>query len=265
MTLSHEQLVVFKPGWPSALALLVGISLLTLVFVEGVGVVVSDSLGPETGAHTTVTHDFFDRSGRFLQDDDDDDDDGFPVEAMRLWRVLPIVFALLEVMIPLAFSKAYKRGVVDKIPQMMPQTGNVAFRHGLFAGCCWNDCQTCMHVCCCPQARVAHTLKIAGIAEYWIIVLLYIFLNMFGGFCCAVCAFSFYFRTQLRKKAGIKPDTMDDLFVACCCTACGQCQEAMEIDSATGAHVSCCCSVQVDTVVEGSVVPLQVVGQPVEA
>merc|ERR1719284_803270 len=123
-------------------------------------------------------------------------------------------------MIPLAFSKAYKRGVVDKIPQMMPQTGNVAFRHGLFAGCCWNDCQTCMHVCCCPQARVAHTLK----------------------------------------KAGIKPDTMDDLFVACCCTACGQCQEAMEIDSATGAHVSCCCSVQVDTVVEGSVVPLQVVG-----
>merc|ERR1719323_201319 len=268
MTLSHEQLVVFKPGWPSALALLVGISLLTLVSV---------SLGPETGAHTAVTHDFFDRSGRFLRgldrdDDDDDDDDGVPVVVMRLARVLIwVIIALLEAVIAFCFSLAYKQGVVDKIPQMMPQTGNVAFRHGLFAGCCWNDCQTCMHVCCCPQARVAHTLKIAGIAEYWIIVLLYIFLNMFGGLCCAVCAFSFYFRTQLRKKAGIKPDTMADLFVACCCTCCGQCQEAMEIDGATGAHVSCCCSVQVDTV-EGSVVPahaggvpMQVVGQPVEA
>ena len=42
----------------------------------------------------------------------------------------------------------------------------------------------------------------------------------------------------------------------------------MEIDGATGAHVSCCCSVQVDTVEGGpsaSVVPMQVVGQPVEA
>ena len=195
MTLSHEQLVVFKPGWPSALALLVGISLLTLVFVEGVGVVVSDSLGPETGAHTAVTHDFFDRSARFLRglgdDDDDDDDDGrVPVGCNETLAssFSTVIIALLEVVIAFFFSLAYKQGVVDKIPQMMPQTGNVAFRHGLFAGCCWNDCQTCMHVCCCPQARVAHTLKIAGIAEYWIIVLLYIFLNMFGGSSVVRCA-----------------------------------------------------------------------------
>merc|ERR1719284_2315332 len=95
-------------------------------------------------------------------------------------------------MIPLAFSKAYKRGVVDKIPQMMPQTGNVAFRHGLFAGCCWNDCQTCMHVCCCPQARVAHTLKIAGLAEYWIIVLLYMFLNLGRWIILLLCGVRFF-------------------------------------------------------------------------
>merc|ERR1712136_170684 len=31
------------------------------------------------------------------------------------------------------------------------------------------------------------------------------------------------------------PDTMADLCVACFCTACGTCQEAMEIDDATGA------------------------------
>jgi len=271
MTSSQEQLVVFKPGWLSALALLVGISLLTLVFVEGVGVVVSDSLGPETGSHTVVTHDFFDRSARFLRgvgrhDDDDDDDGRVAGGLMNLASfLLYAIITALQVAIVFFFSLAYKQGVVDKIPQMIPQAGgNAAFKHGLFAGCCWNDCQTCMHVCCCPQARVAHTLKIAGLAEYWIIVLLYMFLNLGGGCCCAVSAFSFYFRTQLKKKAGVKPDTMADLCVACFCTACGTCQEAMEIDDATGAHVSCCCLVQVDTV-EASVVPMQVVGQPVEA
>jgi len=209
------------------------------------------------------------RPARFLRDNEGDEDDGGLeyVLLVRFGRL--VVFAIfviitgIETVIVFYFSYVYKQSVVDKIPQMTPPTGNQGLKHGLFAGCCWNDCQTCLHVCCCPQARVAHTLTIAGLADYWPIVLLYMFLNLGGGPCCAVCVFSFYFRTNLKKQMGIEPNTMNDLCVACCCTACGQCQEALEVDDATGVHVSCCCQVQIDAA-QASAVPVQVMGQPVE-
>ena len=142
--------MVFRPGWPSALALVVGISLLTFVFVEGAGVVVSASLGPAPGAGTSMADERLARPARFLRDNEGDEDDGGLVYVLlvRFGRLVVLaIFVIItgiETVIVFYFSYVYKQSVVDKIPQMTPPTGNQGLKHGLFAGCCWNDCQTCL-------------------------------------------------------------------------------------------------------------------------
>jgi len=236
----------------SLFGVLVGSAIFGLVLTECVGMMFWPTSGGELQDQLGVQQRHVFLSSRLLQEVvDADTETDLMVEIFGRFAGFLGGIALVSVdaCIVWYFSSVYKHSVVDKIrPLCLRETKAPNFKHGLCAGCCWNDCHMCMHVVCCPQTRVAHTLAAAGLADYWIIVVLHLALQLGGGQCCASCAFSYYFRTEVRKRAGIDSDSVGDCFVAFCCTQCGQCQEALEIDDGTGAHASCCCKLNLDDV-----------------
>jgi len=97
---------------------------------------------------------------------------------------------------------------------------------------CWSDCQLCLHATCCTSCRAGHTLHVAQIANYWLVVFAYT---------CCPCVVGPIWRCALRDRMGFHRDCFSDFFVHCCCWYCAVAQEAHEIDSATGVKVGCCC------------------------
>lgn len=106
---------------------------------------------------------------------------------------------------------------------------------------CGNDCHTC---CCglfCPVIRASQTLYAASMWGFWSAMLLYgvgFALPVFAGWWVVFFLMRFCFRMQLRQKAGLQPDCLND----CCCTfwcgPCTVCQEARHMDKALMAFKS---------------------------
>merc|ERR1712136_612616 len=133
--------------------------------------------------------------------------------------------------------------------------GTKVFQRDLYAGCS------------CDATRRAHTMSVAGFADFWVIFIVGLFLETGGLLCCGVCVFSWYFRRELRKQRGIEPNVWSDCFVSFFCLPCAQCQEALEVDDASGVAVMCCCDLQGPQAVAQAAAPSPsvgtIVGQPV--
>merc|ERR1719486_847362 len=100
----------------------------------------------------------------------------------------------------LAFAVIYKSKVVDAIPGLnLPNSapGGMDFKYGLFE-CCGNG-QLFLHICCCGSCRKAHTMHVAGVMNYWVMILL-------DMACCFQCCIGIYMRTLLRAKFSLQPN-----------------------------------------------------------
>merc|ERR1719313_282745 len=103
---------------------------------------------------------------------------------------------------------------------------------------CVGDCSTCLHTTFCMACRVGHTMHVAGICDFWTATLTWHFCT------CIRCCLGIHWRGQLRSKLGVKGSCCDDLLAYCCCSPCAVGQDAMVVDKATGAKVSCCCNLE---------------------
>lgn len=165
--------------------------------------------------------------------------------------IIRLVFWLIWMGCSLVFAFVYKSKVVDMIPPLQPKAMGTSkdFISTLFQ-CCSNG-SLCMHAWCCLPCRAGHTFQVAGVASYWVVVLV---LELLPG--CG-CIFGFLWRQQLREKLGLQPDGCCDFVKWCCCTACAVGQEALDVDQAVGVDVACCCNLQMTP-------QAAMVGQPVQ-
>lgn len=179
-------------------------------------------------------------------------------KAMILFRLVTWILTLI---IWLVFAFIYKNRVVDKIPIIQSFQGASfgTFKIGYF-DCC-NDVNLCLHSWCCLSVRAAHTLHIAGLANYWLALFLY------SCFCCCtgpIC------RLQLQQKAGMTTTCGMNIIMWIFCPCCVVGQEAYEVDDVSKANVACCCKLLLTPVsapgqvYAGTTVVGQVVGTPVE-
>jgi Cys-rich protein (TIGR01571 family) len=162
---------------------------------------------------------------------------------------------LIRTLIALIFAFKYKQDVVDRIPRLHPRpmSGAVDHTQGLF-DCC-GDRDLCLHSVCCVDCRLAHSLHVAGVIEFWPALAL-LYGSFFLSLCCGPCIVLTYYRMQIKRQLGIHPNLVMDALVSVCCSACGVGQQALAVDEATGVRVTCCCNLFV-------LQPQAVQGQPV--
>lgn len=186
---------------------------------------------------------------------------------------------------------AYKGGVVAKRSPFSPAGGGgVDFTPGLF-GCC-EDCQQCMHGCCCADVRIADTYATTGIMGYWFVVIAILIyyclcealgtglqylatsnginnanLNNVAFYILGPLAGAFMAtkRGELRGKLGAgQPSFVMDCLLWWWCACCVTIQEARQLDQYTGETARCCCTLVKfgggATAAGGPVVVGQVVG-----
>lgn len=199
----------------------------------------------------------------------------------------------------IAFACKYKGLVTDK-RQPFTQGDSQLLSHLEPASVCGclSDCQLCMHSFFCMDVRAGDTLATAGLAGYWVVVLIFV-LEVFLAQVCGACIrfagdsmldqgdtqtndqedtsslaglgwfvaalpVAFWLaqkRNAFRQKFGGQPRTGMDFCCYWCCQPCSIAADGAAMDAAQGVHVECCCKL---TSTGGGAVVGQVVGRPVE-
>eukprot|EP00092_Neocalanus_flemingeri_P086009 GFUD01108311.1.p1 GENE.GFUD01108311.1~~GFUD01108311.1.p1 ORF type:complete len:104 (-),score=34.36 GFUD01108311.1:232-543(-) len=91
------------------------------------------------------------------------------------------------------------------------------WKQGLFN--CFGDCEICCCGLCCSPCLTYGTANDLGKSG-----LLYCLLG-----CIMPCIPTLLLRQEARERYNIEGETMEDVGTAFCCTACVQCQTAVEI------------------------------------
>lgn len=148
--------------------------------------------------------------------------------------VIRLVIAVIWSVCALLFAIQYKSKVVDAIPVLQAKPSSGQDIKATLCECCGN-CSTILHLCFCSPCRAGHTMQVAGVCGYWPVALLYYFCPE-----CSLCL-GLYFRSQLRQRLGLAPCNFMDCLAHCFCSLCAIGQEAIEVDTESGATVQCCC------------------------
>lgn len=161
-------------------------------------------------------------------------------EEMVEIECFPLVFFLLQVIIPITFACVYKFQVVNNTPKLDQKPVNALqdLPHGICD--CWNHFSLCLHLFCCCMCRAAHTWHVAQVCEYWPSFCLFCIAGTSKIICVDVCIYT-YFRTKIKERLGIKPNIPMDCLCHLFCPFCAVGQEALAVDEELGIKVECCC------------------------
>lgn len=179
------------------------------------------------------------------------DDGGGDIIQLVVRLVILAVWSLAA----LVFAIQYKSKVVDAIPVPKSKSNSGQDIKASLCECCAN-CSLFLHISFCGPCRAGHTMQVAGVCGYWPVALLYYFCPE-----CGLCL-GLYFRSQLRQRFGLAPCNFMDCLVHCFCGTCAIGQEAIEVDTESGAFVQCCCQLALSPQPTNAAV---MVGQPTYA
>lgn len=128
--------------------------------------------------------------------------------------------------------------IADKELEM---TGEEDFKNGIFS--CFSNKQVCIHSCCCPMVRMAHTNAVAGVCGFWETAIAYL--------CCALisanlgpCCLMIMWRKQVKEVMGIEDHMMNDICCTFFCPLLSLCQQAAAVDAEMGYEVTGCCTLK---------------------
>jgi len=154
-----------------------------------------------------------------------------------------------QVFISILFACLYYKNAVEPV---LEREGTIAdkeldyqekddFDNGICS--CFDDKWVCIHGCCCPLVRMAHTNAVAGVCGFWETAFAYI--------CCAIftanlgpCCLMIYWRKQVKEVMGIEDHLVNDI----CCTFffpyLSLCQQSTAVDREMGYEVTDCCTLK---------------------
>jgi len=197
---------------------------------------------------------------------------GGPGQGLQGMVLSMVLLYIASPVIAVVVTCVYKAKVTDTRPRFEEVVNRPAqseyndFEKGLCD--CWSEFPICIMLCFCPTTRLADTLASANIMQFWVVIVLAIFvLPLMTSVCCwlgftlgvqtnstvimyivpwlpwLLCAAIFAkFRGDLREKLGMSgegnfgKDCLFHLF----CTPCAWGQEALELDQRTGVETKMC-------------------------
>jgi len=157
---------------------------------------------------------------------------------------IQLAIDIVILLIVLIFAIRYKATVVDQIKQLPPVPFDASSRKSDFdeplCGC-MDSTDICLHSCCCPACRMAHTWYVGGVLEYWPGIYMGCCVMPFTSYLLGLgCCIGASMTGGLKKRRGITPNFGKDC-ISWLCWCCTVAQQATHIDKASGVTVRCCC------------------------
>lgn len=144
--------------------------------------------------------------------------------------------------IMLCFAVAYKRLVVDQMPQeRIRERGEESHPskprlHGLFD--CFFHVSTCLYTMCCTPLVAAKNYEVGRVCPFWPACLL-MFVGMYSPLYCVTAGVRALWSGRLKRNLGYEPNFCMDCLLSLFCWHCEVGRESLEVDEEDGVEIVC--------------------------
>jgi len=173
---------------------------------------------------------------------------GYDPAKLQEFQVLVVGFVCVTwAVLSVLFAWPFKHKVVDRMPKIPRQTGEVRERKlGLFA--CFSNQDACQHAAFCPAPAAARVMEQSGVTGYWTGFAVTC-VTMYGGMCCqSMECFALPWRMwtmwRYTELMNYEADFISTFGVSCCCWPCEVGRQTMEVDLESGRSATCVCQVR---------------------